>query len=165
MTKTFLERLDDSVRWTGIPALAERGVRRRHRRWLPIAALVWSTAGLLFSLLRPDIFWVGYAFLITGSSIGNFGPMFGPLIPFMSPEPIDERQRSERSDAYLVAFTVIGMVAFVGMLVLAAVTVLQDWPRDLLVKEMIALALYLFALLTTLPTLYASWKTRPIPDE
>jgi MFS family permease len=165
MTKSLLERLDDSVRWTRIPALAESGVRRRHHRWLPIAALALSTGGLLLSLQRPSLFWVGWGLLIAGMSIGNFLPSFGPLVPPLSSESVDERQRSQRRDAYLFAFVAIGIVAVLGLFALAGAAAVRDWSRDLLLREMVALTLYLLALFTTLPTLHASWKTRPIPDD
>ena len=165
MTRSLLERLDNSVRWTGIPALAERGIRRRHRRWLPIVALALATGGLLLGLFRPGLFWVGWAMLVAGMSIGNFLPSVGPLVPPLSLESVDERQRDQRRDAYLVAFATIGVVAILGLFALAGAAALRDWPRITLLKAMVALAFYLLALLTTVPTLHASWKTRPIPDE
>ncbi len=162
---SLLERMDRLVLWSGIPRVLENRLRRRHLRWLPLVMMTFATVGLLTILLRPSSYWVGYAMLMVAYFIGNFVPMVGPVVPLLANEDVDERERTSRRNALLVGFGTISAVAFVGLFVLIALTVLQNWPLHTLLRAMMALAFYFLVIYATVPTLYASWATSLPLDE
>jgi len=162
--KSLLAHMDAAVVWTGIPQLAMGEVHRRPLRWLPILALTLATTGIVVILYSPSKYWIGYAALMLGFGIGNFLPIKGPLKPPM--DAVDERERTLRRDALLIGFGTISLVAFLGLWILMALTFFCDWPRDILLRAMMALGFYLITLYSSVPTLYASWAIpEPIDDE
>jgi hypothetical protein len=42
---------------------------------------------------------------------------------------------------------------------------MQEWPASVSQQELIALAFYMMALFSAVPTLHASWRTRPLREE
>lgn len=164
----FIAWLDAAANLTGIPQFEQRlqGDRhRRHLRWLPIVALALATGGILLAGARPRSYWLGYSLLMLGFAIANFMPVFGPLKPWGGLANVDERDRSVRRDAYLFAFAVISGVAIIGQCALILAAVEANWPIETLLKLMGASALYLMTLFSTVPTLHASWATRPVDEE
>ncbi|VXC79626.1 hypothetical protein [Sphingomonas sp. AX6] len=167
--KTIPERLDDSVRWTGIPSALEVFERqddsqRRHLRWLPLLLLVAYSAGagmMLFGerpqIVGPLVAWFGFL----GSA---FMPIFGPVKAWGS-LTLDEYDRDVRRRAFLFAYaacTMFAMAAFIGIAAIVAPGTQE--PR----RIVHALLLSPGAILTmqaTLPTLYTSWRTRPVEGE
>ncbi|MFZ6874019.1 hypothetical protein ACO0LF_18325 [Undibacterium sp. Di27W] len=154
----LLARLDKMAQWTHIPDLASGNIRRRRLRFLPAAILFIGSASLALILLMPQFYWLGYAALMLGFGVSNFLPMFGPVKQAGNPdEEADERERSLRRDAYLVAFASIGVAAFMGIWAVLGLTMVHDWPKEILMRAMMALSFYLMLLFSAVPTLYASW--------
>lgn len=160
--KTLLERLDDLVGWTGIPALSQQPPRRRQVRWPATVALVLAFGGAITATVQgfsSSGYWIGYAALMAGFSIGNFTSIFGPLKPPASlVERVDEWDRSARAQAYLVTFSVFAATAFVGLF--AMLWTIAYVPNSLSAKPVLILLFLLMTILTTTPTAYASWRWR-----
>ncbi|MEG3151172.1 hypothetical protein U1769_14870 [Sphingomonas sp. ZT3P38] len=57
------------------------------------------------------------------------------------------------------------MVAGLGLFTLVGLTLMSRWNIWTQAIELAALAFYLMSLWSTVPTLHASWATRPIEDE
>ena len=163
--KTFLQRLDDTVRWTGIPAIAAQQQRRRRLLVPPVVALLLATGGLIYCLAHPSGYWPGYACLMFGFAISNFMPLLGPVIPWGSTHRVDERERALRRSAYLVGLASIGVASFLGLWLLVALASLGGLSVEQLVRDMAALAFYLMTLHGSVPTLWASWRTPPLAEE
>ena len=167
--KTIPERLDDSVRWTGIPSALEVFERqddsqRRHLRWLPLIALAayFAGAGLMIFGERPQI--LGPLVALFGFLSSAFVPIFGPVKAWGS-LTLDEYDRDVRRRAFLFAYaacTMFAIAAFIGIAAMVAPGIQE--PR----RVIYALLLSPGAILTmqaTLPTLYTSWRTKPVEKE
>lgn len=165
---TLPERLDDLARMTGLPALFARlasGRQRRHLRWLPIILLLLVSGGMASILVRPDIYWPGYWALMLGNLIGGCLPIFGPIKPWGERKGADERERQVRRDAYFAAFATISVVAVVGLFLLIGLTLLNRWKIGTLIFDLAMFTFFLILLWEIIPTLHASWASRPIEDE
>ena len=160
--KTFLERLDDLVSWTGIPALSQYPPRRRPLRWPATLALVLAFGGAIAAMalgVNTKGYWIGYTVLMIGFSIGNFTNIFGPLKPPASLfERADEWDRSVRSQSYLVTFGVFAATVFLGLFAMMWAVALV--PTSLSLRQFSILVFLLMTILTTTPTAYASWRWR-----
>lgn len=160
----FLAWLDRLVAWTGVPAMTARTPRKRHLRWQPLAALVVASAGLLWCVLRPDrSYWIGYALIMVGFFIANLMPIWGPLRHFS--ERADEFEREQRRDSFLVGLGTVAVAAFAGIWLTVGLLAMQVWSALVAQQELTALAFYMMALFSGVPTLHASWRTRPLNDE
>jgi hypothetical protein len=162
------ERLDDLARLTGMPALAERmasGRQRRHLRWFPIAALLLVSIGMALMLADSQRSWLGYLVLVSGNVIAAWLPIFGPIKPWGEREGADERERQVRRDAYFTAFAAISIVTVIGLSLLMGLTLLERWRIETLLFDMAGFILFLISLWEIIPTLHASWATRPLEDE
>lgn len=162
--KTIPQRLDDSVRWTGIPTVMEAfdkgdGRQRRHLRWLPILAMLLSMLGTIvwFSWGRPQI--TGPILYGSGFFISIWLPLFGPVKPWGS-LTMDEYDREVRRSAFLFTYavsTIFSLFAFVAIGI-----ALREGATDRQLGYALALAGgWLLIFQGTPPTLWASWKTRP----
>lgn len=162
-----LNWLDRSVRWTGIPALAEPGriQRRHHLRWTPLIVLIAATAGMVVLWSGGIAAPLSYALILIGWSISGFFPLFGPLKPWGSTERTDEFDRVARGRAFFFTFAAISVVAVFGSWLLVALIALDQWPRERMIWSLAGFSFYLMTLFQVLPTLHASWATRPIEDE
>lgn len=156
----LLERLDQAIEWTGLHQLSGISVRRRRMRWLPMVTLTIATAGLAIILFFPSDYWFGYAGLMFGFGASNFLPIFGPVKQPLNPlDDADEREKILRRDAFFVAFAAISAAAFICVWALIGLSVVKDWPRDVLLRAMMGVNFYLMAIFSAIPTLYASWVT------
>lgn len=159
--KTIPQRMDDLVRWTGIPSqIVHPQRRRRPLRWLSATAAAAGVAGFVVSALAQfagSIMWVGYAVLMAGFTIATLLQVFGPLKPFGSGERVDEFDRALRDRAYLFTFAAFAFVTALGVILLMFIMVAQ-WPRPALVMCLAELALLLVTIGPALPTAYASWR-------
>ncbi len=161
MTKTLAQRLDDVAELTHIPSIAMHPPRRRPMRWLPIAALVLATAGLIVLLTSARAYWAGYAIIMLAFTFSVWLPAFGPIKPWTSVnERVDEHDAMVRKNAYLAALPAILIFAFIALSGLPVLAILTHWPVEHLSIAGTACAFYLFTLWTTIPTLHASWKWR-----
>ena len=164
------ERLDDLANMTGFPQFSARFAARTkhglHLRWSPIVALALATAGIVIAAAapRPENF-LGISLLVVAQSIGSTLSLLGPIKPFGTLNGVDERDRQLRRDGYLAAFAATTVIAFLALIALTGLALLEGWDRNRLLFLMPMLAFYLFCLMLTIPTLYASWATRPIEDE
>jgi hypothetical protein len=166
MTRSFLHRLDDAANLTGIPQLSEKLTkqqqRRRHLRWWPIVALTIATIGLCLIFVSYP---VGMVLLVLPQGWSGFIAMFGPVKPWGTIDGVDERDIAVRRSAYLFGLALTSLFMLAGMGFLMMLSVVEQWPSDTLLRGLAALWLYDLLLLTILPTLHASWTTRPIEDE
>lgn len=162
--KTISERRDDSVRWIGIPTLAEvfyhgNASPRRHLRWLPILALLLAACGTVafFTLGRPQI--SGPILFLSGLLISIGLPLLGPVKPWGSVR-LDEYDREVRRSAFLFAYacsTGFSLFAFV-----AIGAAMREGVENRMIGNALGLAAgWLLIFQGTLPTLWASWNTRP----
>lgn len=166
--ETLPVRLDESARWIGIPIVAEafyggKDSQRRHLRWLPILALLLAACGTVafFTLGRPQI--TGPLLFLTGFLISIWLPLFGPVKPWGSAK-LDEYDREVRRSAFLFAYafsTGFSLLAFV--LIGAA---MREGVEDRMIGNALGLAAgWLLIFQGTLPTLWASWRTKPVETE
>ncbi|MEI5688887.1 hypothetical protein [Sphingomonas kyungheensis] len=160
----FLAWLDRSVMWTGVPAMAAGTQRKRHLRWPPVVALVLASGGLIWCVTNPahDVF-IGSVLIIVGFSIANLMPIWGPLRRFS--ERADEFERQQRRDSLLVGLTTVALAGFVGIWLTVSLMAMQIWSAAVAQQELISFAFYMMALFGAVPTLHASWHTRPLADE
>lgn len=166
--RTLSERLDDLVRWTGIPALTEQPVRRRPLRWPSTMALVLAGTGFVVAMAHTGgtgrASAIGQAVLLCGFALGNVMKIHGPLKPFGSIEHVDEWDQVTRARAYLFTFAAFAAVTFAGLAVLLAGGAM-NWPTDAIGRGAMALFFLLATIAATLPTAHASWTVRWEPAE
>lgn len=163
--KPLLNRLDDAVRWTGIPAYAEGAPRRRPLRWPSTIALALAVGGFGVAISEPERPWIGYAALVMGFVLGVFMPIFGPLKPWGGTESVDERERAVRAKAYLIVSSAFAATAFIGLWLIVWRSFTSRASIDALRWSTIDLVFLLAATYTAGPTCFASWAERSIPDE
>lgn len=167
--KTIADYADDSVRWTGISKLvdatAQKQQRRYHLRILPIITLGLASVGMAILLADRHNYWLGHTLLMVGFILGNFLPIFGPVKPWGGVARVDEWDRQVRHNAYFVTFATISGVALLGTWLLCWLALSQAWTATDIIRAITSAAFYLMAMLSSLPTLHASWVTRPIDDE
>jgi hypothetical protein len=167
--KDILSRLDDAVRWTGIPGrvaphLSGAGpddVKQPPLRWSPIGLIVLACALFVLSLKWPSA-------LLTslGAAIAAIAPGIhqrGPL--GRSSLEDDEREAALRKDAFLFCLGVLAFLNCAGQLLLLGVYVLRRWDTADAVFAGASVLMLNLTLFWCLPTLHASWKLRQLPDE
>lgn len=167
MTRGLIATLDDLSRRTGIPAFAEGQPRRRLLRWTPVVALALALPGLGIEFLSTgrQAFY-GHALLTCSFVIATFCPIFGPLKPWGTAEAVDERDRDVRRRAFLVAFASMAFAGLALFCTITAATALGNWSASDTSFRAMGCTFFLMTLYSALPTLYASWSTRPLdPDE
>lgn len=166
MTRSLLQRLDDAANLTGFPQfsakLAKQKQRRRHLRWWPLVALAIATIGLCLTFASHPL---GFVLLSLPQSWSVFIAMFGPIKPWGTVVGVDERDIQVRRSAYLFGLAVTCMFMLASMGLLFMLTIVERWSYETLLRCLAAIWLYDLLLLTVLPTLHASWTTRPIEDE
>lgn len=161
----FFARLDAAAEHTGVPAIARGEARRRHLRWVPIVALVAASAGLVLGLARLELTSAGYALIMLGFGIAILLPIFGPLKPWGSPERVDEFDRALRARAMLAGFAMVSLTAFTGIWLVVGLALIGEWTRFAILDQLRSLGFYLITLHFAVPTLYASWATRPVGED
>jgi len=164
------ERLDDLAHMTGFPQFSARFAARTqhglHLRWTPVIAVALATAGFVAAVSAPSpALTLGFALLSVAQAIGLGLSVLGPIKPFGTLKGVDERDRQLRRDSYLATFMAMSGIAILALIALAGFALVDRWDRERVIFSLPALAFYLLCLLVTMPTLYASWATRPIEDE
>jgi hypothetical protein len=160
----LFDTLDAAAERTGIPGHVTRP-RRRHLRWLPVAALALATLGMVLGLVRTDLLTAGYALIMTGFPIAVMLPIFGPVKIWGGSETVDEFDRAMRNRAFLATFAAISFIAFFAIMLITGLALIGSWPKTVLIRQLVALILYLMTLYSAVPTLYSSWATQPIGEE
>jgi len=178
--RSILSMLDDTVRWTGMPARVadqmsdDPSVDRKHRpmRWIPIWPIAFSCALFILSVTWPPALHgvspgaVIGVFVALMGSVGGMVPgihMSGPLgKPSLED---DEREAALRKNSFLICLGILAGLNCLGQPILMILSHLQNW-QIVHSASVAASALTLNAtLLGCLPTLYASWNLRPLPKE
>lgn len=166
--KTFADYADDSVRWTGIPqlleAMGEGRQPRYHLRILPVITLGLASVGMVLLLADRQLYWLGYTLLMVGFSLGTILPLFGPIKPW-SGARVDEWDRQVRHNAYFATFAAISAISIFGLVLLCWLTLSQAWSAPDSLRALTSSAVYLMTMWSSVPTLHASWATRPIDEE
>lgn len=161
----FLDTLDRAANRTGIPQFAAGNPRRRHMRWLPLGALLLAFGGTVTSIaIGAPQYWIGYAMTMFAFLISVWMPLLGPIKPWQPQSLVDEYDRALRSKAYLATLPVITIVAFGALIGLSTAALLQGWDVSGLSVRMMTAAFLVVTIWNALPTLYASWATRPVGE-
>lgn len=176
--KSFLARLDDSVRWTGMPgrvaAQMSGDPERRHGqlRWRPILPIAYACALFGFAAVWPWFlegvdpgaliavmvaFWSAL-FGMTASIHAN-GPLGSPSLED------DERQAALRKESFLFCLGMLAVLNVLGQPVLMILSQWQDWTIARTAIVVTTAFMLNAALWSCLPTLYASWKLQDLPTD
>ena len=171
--ETFLSRLDNTLRWTGIPArVADEmsdapPVDRKHRplRWIPIWPIAFSCALFILSLIWR---WALNPALV--SSLGAIGVAMTPVIHISGPlgKPSlddDEREAALRKNSFLFCLGLLAFLNCLGQPVLMILSHLQNWPTARSASVAGSVFMLNLTLFGCLPTLFASWILRQLPQE
>lgn len=178
--RSILSRLDDAVRWTGIPgrvadALSDDpSVDRKHQplRWVPLLIIAVACGQLVVCLIWPqmmDRFSLGTVVSMMPGTVLGFGT--GVLIIYMS-GPLgrpsredDEREAALRKDSFLFCLGLLAGLNGLGQPILLIMSQWQNWQTGHSAFVVISALILNATLLGTLPTLYASWNFRQLPKE
>jgi hypothetical protein len=144
----------------------------RRTRWLPIVVLVMATAGLVAVALTPVLlYWIGNSLLVIAISLASITQLKGPLRPKHPLDSADEREEAWNRQASWAAFATVAIVAMIGIGALGLWligAVLLHWGQPTIPgigRVLVSFALYLMVLLTTIPTLHASWSMPEIVED
>jgi len=173
--RSILSRLDDAVRWTGIPARVaddlsdDPSVKHRPLRWVPLLQIAFSCV-----LLAICLFWrlevspgavvgvmtaMGLSIITGGWLVHTGGPLGKPSCED------DEREAALRKNSFLFCFGLLAVLNCLGQPILLIVSHWQDWPTAYSSIVAFSALILNVTLLGTLPTLYASWNFRQLPKE
>ena len=173
----ILSRLDDTVRWTGIPArVADEmsdalSVDRKHRplRWIPIWPIAFSCALFILSLTWSsalDLVWLGGVIVAVQVSQLTLVPFFHMNGPLGKPSyEDDEREAALRKDSFLFCLGLLACLNCLGQPFLMILSHLQNWQTAHSANVAMSALIVNATLFGSLPTLYASWNLRQLPKE
>jgi hypothetical protein len=180
ITETFLSRLDNTLRWTGIPARVADAMsdvpsvdcKQRPLRWIPLWPIVFSCALFILSLTWPPALdlispWAFIA-IIAGLMAGIMGMV--PSIHLNGPlgKPSledDEREAALRKDSFLFCLALLAFLNCLGQPILMILSHLQNWQTVHSASVAISALMLNAAVFGCLPTLYANWHLRQLPRE
>jgi uncharacterized membrane protein YqjE len=77
----------------------------------------------------------------------------------------DEREAALRKDSFLFCLGLLTVLNCLGQPLLMILSHWQDWQRAQVASVVTAVCMLNAALLGCLPTLYASWNLRQLPNE
>lgn len=178
--ETLLSSLDNSLRWTGIPArVADEmadgpSVDRRQRplRWTPIWPIAFSFALVMVSLIWPPALMssMGVATWVIAPAFGGAIWAIAPAIYAIGPLgksslEDDERESALRRDSYLFCFGLLAVLNCLGQPLLMILAVFQHWQPAHSASVLGSVLMLNGTLFGCLPTLYASWKSSTLPNE
>ena len=179
--ETLLSRLDNTLRWTGIPArVADEmsdapSVDRKHRplRWIPIWPIVFSCALFILSLTWPSAVnrvLLGRVVVALVPSLGGVIVALVPMIHMSGPlgKPSledDEREAALRKDSFLFCLGLLACLNCLGQPFLMILSHWQNWQTAHSMSVAISALMLNATLFGCLPTLYASWNLRQLPKE
>jgi hypothetical protein len=170
--------LDDTVRWTGMPARVAAQMSdepdRKHGplRWSPLGPIAFSCALLVVSLLWPPVLDGVRPGALIGVMVAFWGGLFAMLPGIHMHGPLgkssledDEREAALRKDSFLFCLGLLAILNVLGQPLLMVLSHWQDWTIAK-TASVVATAFMLNASLWgCLPTLYASWQLRQLPNE
>lgn len=172
--ETFLSRLDNTLRWTGIPArVADEmsdapSVNRKHRplRWIPIWPIAFSCALFILSLTWPSALNLVALVPSLGCVIVALVPMIHMNGPLGKPSlEDDEREAALRKNSFLFCLGLLAFLNCLGQPFLMILSHLQNWQTAHSASVAISALMLNATLFGCLPTLYASWNLRKLPKE
>jgi hypothetical protein len=172
--ETLLSRLDNTLRWTGIPArVADEmsdapSVDRKHRplRWIPVWPIAFSCALFMLSLTCPSALKLAALVPSLGAVIVAMVPVIHMNGPLGKPSlEDDEREAALRKDSFLFCLGLLACLNCLGQPILMILSHLQNW-QTVHSASVAGSALMLNAtLFGCLPTFYASRNLRQLPKE
>ena len=174
--RSILSRLDDAVRWTGIPARVaeDPSVDRKHQplRWVPLLVIAVPCVQLVVCLIWPaKLDHVPLGAVISVMTAMALGIMTGVVVVYTS-GPLgkpscedDEREAALRKDSFLLFLGLLAGLNCLGQPILLIVSHWQNWQTGHSAIVVICALILNATLLGTLPTLYASWNFRQLPNE
>src|SRR5262245_50455330 len=178
--RSILSMLDDSVRWTGIPArvaddLSEApSVDRKHRplRWVPLWPIAFSCALFILSLTWPPALDRVSPGGVIAVIVTLWGSILGTLVVFHTSGPLgkpsledDEREAALRKDSFLFCLGLLAGLNCLGQPILMILSHWQHWNIERGASVTISALMLNASLFGSLPTLYASWNLRQLPKE
>jgi len=178
--ETLLSRLDNTLRWTGIPArVADEmsdapSVDRKHRRlrWIPIWPIAFSCALFILTLIWPSALDLVSPGAVIAAIVGLMAGIMGmvPVIHMNGPlgKPSledDEREAALRKDSFLFCLGLLACLNCLGQPFLMILSHWQNWQTAHSVSVAISALMLNATLLGCLPTLYGSWNLRQLPKE
>ena len=176
--KGILSLLDDTVRWTGMPARVAAQMAddpdRKHRplRWTPIWPIASSSA--LFILC---LFWPPALDHASPGAVVSVGTVFwccilGALPALHVNGPLgkssledDEREAALRKDSFLFCLGLLAVLNGLGQPILMILSHWQNWKIAQTASVLTTAFTLNATLLGCLPTLYASWNLEQLPRE
>lgn len=178
--RSILSMLDDTLQWTGIPARVAEDMSddpspdRKHQplRWVPLVLIAFSGALLVLCLswplelgrVRPG----AVISLMTGMAVSiatglllihTNGPLGKPACED------DEREAALRKASFLFCFGLLAALNGLGQPILLIVSHWQNWQMAHTTIVVFCALILNATLLGTLPTLFASWNSRRLPQE
>ena len=172
--ETFLSRLDNTLRWTGIPRrVADEmsdapSVDRKHRplRWISIWPIAFSCALFILSLTWPSVLNLVALVPSLGGVIVALVPTIHMNGPLGKPSlEDDEREAALRKDSFLFCLGLLAILNCLGQPFLMILSHLQNWQTAHSASVAISALMLNATLFGCLPTLYASWNLRKLPKE
>ena len=176
--RSILSMLDDTVRWTGMPARIAAQISddpdRNHRpiRWIPIGPIAFSCALLVISLVWPPVLDGMHPGALIGIIVAFWGAVFAMIPGLYVNGPLgkssledDEREAALRKDSFLFCLGLLAVLNGLGQPLLMILSHWQDW-KIAKTASVVATGFMLNATLWgCLPTLYASWKWPQLPKD
>jgi hypothetical protein len=176
--RSILSMLDDTVRWTGMPARVAAQMtddpdrKRRPIRWIPIWPIAFSSALLVISLAWPPVLAGMQPGGIIGVIVAFWGAIFAmtPGIHMNGPlgKPSledDEREAALRKDSFLFCLGLLAVLNALGQPLLMILSHWQHWKMAQTASVVTTAFMLNATLWGCLPTLYASWNLRHLPTE
>lgn len=174
---SFLSMLDDTVRWTGMPARVASQMSddpdRKYRplRWMPIWPIAYSCALLVVSLAWPPLL-AGFSPVVTiGVMVSFWGAIFAVMPGIHLNGPLgkssledDERESALRRSSFLFCLGTLAVLNVLGQPLLMVWSHWQGWRISQTATVVTSAFMLNVALFGCLPTLYASWKLHRLPE-
>jgi hypothetical protein len=176
--RSILSMLDDTVRWTGMPARVAAQMSddpdRKHRplRWIPIWPIAFACALLVISLVWPPLLDGMHPGVLIGVIVAFWGGVFAMIPGIHMHGPLgksslvdDEREAALRKDSFLFCLGLLAILNCLGQPLLMVLSHWHDWKFAKTVSVVTTAFMLNAAMWGCLPTLYASWKLRQLPKE
>jgi hypothetical protein len=186
--ETFLSRLDNSLRWTGIPARVademadDPSVDRKHRplRWISLWPIAYSCALFILSLTWPSALMrftrsLGLVLtpLVALALVPSLVLVAVTMVPVIyangplgkSSLEDDEREAALRRDSFLFCFGLLACLNCLGQPFLMILAVFRHWQAAQSASVAGSVLMLNATLFGCLPTLYASWKLKQLPKQ
>jgi hypothetical protein len=176
--RSILSMLDDTVRWTGMPARVANQMSddpdRKHRplRWSPIGPIFFSCALFVIALVWPPVLDGMAPGAIIGVIVALGGGLFAMTPGVQINGPLgkssledDEREAALRKDSFRFCLGVLAVLNCLGQPLLMILSHWKGWPFAQTASVVTTAFMLNATLFACLPTLYASWHLRQLPKE